>query len=62
MYLVEPQTCSYVLGVCRVNNLFAKLPFCFQQVESPLFCNLIDYTDENGIPDQNKLFKSVEEQ
>lgn len=40
MYLVEPETCSYVLGV-----------------ESPLFCNLIDFTDEFGIPDREKLLK-----
>jgi endoplasmic reticulum lectin 1 len=40
MYLVEPETCSYVMGV-----------------ESSLFCNLIDYTDEYGIPDREKLIK-----
>jgi hypothetical protein len=34
----------------------------FSQVESPVFCNLIDYTDENGIPDQEKLLKRFEEQ
>lgn len=40
MYLVEPETCSYVMGV-----------------ESSLFCNLIDYTDEYGIPDNEKLLQ-----
>ncbi|CAF0842275.1 unnamed protein product [Adineta ricciae] len=44
MYLVEPQTCSYVLGV-----------------ESSLFCTLIDYTDEYGIPDISKMFKTDQE-
>ncbi|CAF1283694.1 unnamed protein product [Adineta steineri] len=45
MYLIEPQTCSYILGV-----------------ENPLFCNLIDNTDEYGIPDQEKLFAHSEGQ
>ncbi|CAF3829646.1 unnamed protein product [Rotaria sordida] len=45
MYLVEPETCSYVLGV-----------------ESSLFCNLSDYTDEYGIPDNEKLMKRFQQQ
>ncbi|UJR36910.1 hypothetical protein I4U23_029623 [Adineta vaga] len=45
MYLVEPETCSYVMGV-----------------ESSLFCNLIDYTDEYGIPDREKLMKRFQQQ
>ncbi|CAM4809074.1 unnamed protein product [Rotaria magnacalcarata] len=44
MYLVEPESCSYVLGI-----------------ESPVFCNIIDYTDENGIPDVEKVMKHFEE-
>ncbi|CAF1090766.1 unnamed protein product [Rotaria sordida] len=45
MYLVEPESCSYVLGI-----------------ESSVFCDLIDFTDEDGIPDYDELIKHFREQ
>jgi hypothetical protein len=56
MYLVEPETCSYVMGVCIEIDEECK------RIVSSLFCNLIDYTDEYGIPDREKLLKRFQQQ
>lgn len=51
IYLMEPQTCEYVLGVSNklallVERCKNKLHF---QVESSIICELLSTVDENGL-------------
>ena len=52
LYLLEPQTCAYILGVSFATGDSLKCtdlsPFTLQ-VESPFLCRLLNAIDQNGL-------------